>query len=435
MGSIRKVFKKAKKLISKPISKITKGIAKGIVKVGKSVLKGVAKLNKKMGPLGMIAMSIAMPWAMGGLSNIIGSVGQGALHGGMNSGLLGSSNVFLRSIGHIGNGIRMGYNGVTGAIGKFGKGITRSITEAFSKMSGGKGKGLWSKISNGAKNLFTRARDTVKKYTPKFRQGTSGSVDVYGLRGNVHGEGQIWSSVSNEQAASMLKSGTVDGSMLRGQSLGSPEGWFTKPGSSQADKIVTETLNSTFDDAIGNSLDTNGSRWINDLYTNGSGNSRYANKWDAYDSVKKSGAWNTTADGTYLDLSQTGDYGIGTTQPGKVPEYTFNGNKSFDTKVSNVNGTKNKIGEKLKKKVAKKAFKFTKDIFNPKDVHAGEFEPIATAGAEFAKGDSGALTSSSSQAGATGSSSYANVFGNAAWQQLKGYHRKMNYQGDMDYYG
>ena len=63
------------------------------------------------------------------------------------------------------------------------------------------------------------------------------------------------------------------------------------------------------------------------------------------------------------------------------------------------------------------------------------FEPIATAGAEFAKGESGALTSSSSQAGATGSSSYADVFGTAAWQQLKGYHRNMNYQGDMDYYG
>lgn len=426
MGSIRKVFKKAKKLISKPISKITKGIAKGIVKVGKSVLKGVAKLNKKMGPLGMIAMSIAMPWAMGGLSNIIGSVGQGALHGGMNSGLLAKKG-FLGAIGNIGNNIRMGYNGVTGAIGKFGKGITRSITEAFSKMSGGKGKGLWSKISNGAKNLFTRARDTVKKYTPKFRAGTKGTVDVKDW-GNPFGYADT-ATMTSEQA---IKLG-IDPSRLSNQTLGSAEGWFTQAGSPNADKIVTETLNSTFDSTIGNSLDTNGSRWINDLYTNGSGNSRYANKWDAYDSVKKSGAWNTTADGTYLDLSQTGDYGIGTTQPGKVPEYTFNGNKSFDTKVSNVNGTKNKIGEKLKKKVAKKAFKFTKDIFNPKDVHA--FEPIATAGAEFAKGDSGALTSSSSQAGATGSSSYANVFGNAAWQQLKGYHRKMNYQGDMDYYG
>jgi hypothetical protein len=435
MGSIRKVFKKARKIVSKPISKITKGIAKGIAKVGKSILKGVAKLNKKMGPLGMIAMSIAMPWALNGLSNIVGQGAVGAFGPQIPSGLMSSQNVFLRSIGNVGNTIRMGYNGVTGAIGKVKqgiKGITRSITEGFSKMSGGKGKGLWSKISNGAKRLFTNARNTIKKYTPKFRQGTSGSVDVYGLRGNVHGEGLIKTSMKSADAASMLQSGAIDASQISGQSLGSAEGWFTQAGSPNADKIITETLNSTFDDAIGNSLDTNGSRWINDLYTNGTANSRYANKWDAYDSVKKSGAWNTTADGTYLNLAETGDYTLGA-GGGGTDKYTFNGKKSFNTKVSNVNGTTNKIGEKLKKKVVKKAFKFAKDFLNPTDIPT--IEPITTAGAEFAKGESGALTSSSSQAGATGSSSYADVFGTAAWQQLKGYHRNMNYQGDMDYYG
>ena len=45
-------------------------------------------------------------------------------------------------------------------------------------MSGGKGNGLWSKISNGAKKLFNKARDTVKKYSPKFRTGTEGTVDL-----------------------------------------------------------------------------------------------------------------------------------------------------------------------------------------------------------------------------------------------------------------
>ena len=395
-------------------------------------MKGVAKLNKKMGPLGMIAMSIAMPYAMGGLSNLIGHGGMAA---GQASGWMGSQNVFLRSIGNVGNAIRASYNGVTGAIGKFTKGITRSITEGFTKMSGGKGNGLWSKISNGAKNLFTRARDTVKKFTPKFRAGTKGTVDVKGWGGPFdYMQGNV-STMTSEQA---IKLG-IDPSRLSNQTLGSAEGWFTKAGSSNADKLVTETLNSTFDSTIGNSLDTNGSRWLNDLYTNGSGNSKYANKWDAWDSMKDNAGlsknyatdFSTTPDFYTTDLSQTGDYGIGTTQPGKATEYTFNGKKSFDTKVSNVNGTTKKIIDKSKNWITKKAFKFAKDDVT--DVHA--FEPIATAGAEFAKGDSGALTSSSSQAGATGSSSYANVFGTAAWQKLKGYHRNMNYQGDMDYYG
>ena len=433
MGSIRKVFKKARKIVSKPISKITKGIAKGIAKVGKSVLKGVAKLNKKLGPLGMIAMSIAMPWALNGLSNIVGQGAVGAFGPQIPSGLMGSQNVFLRSIGNVGNTIRMGYNGVTGAIGKVKQGITRSITEGFSKMSGGKGKGLWSKISNGAKRLFTNARNTIKKYTPKFRAGTKGTVQIGGE--SVGGLAKDSFTLSSDAASELIAKGGINLSQpgaLSNQTLGSAEGWFTRAGSPNADKIITETLNSTFDDAIGNSLDTNGSRWINDLYTNGSGNSRYANKWDAYDSVKKSGAWNTTADGTYLNLAETGDYTLGA-GGGGTDKYTFNGKKSFNTKVSNVNGTTNKIGEKLKKKVVKKAFKFAKDFLNPTDIPT--IEPFTTASAEFAKGESGALTSSSSQAGATGSSSYADVFGTAAWQQLKGYHRNMNYQGDMDYYG
>ena len=170
MGSVRKVFKKATKVIKKPISKITKGIARGIAKVGKSVMKGVAKLNKKLGPLGTIALSIAMPYALGGLSNIIGHGGMAA---GQASGLMGSQNLFLRSIGNVGNAIRTGYNAATGAISKAASGITKSITKAFTKMSGGKGNGLWGKISEGAKNLFNSARNTIKKYSPKFRAGQS----------------------------------------------------------------------------------------------------------------------------------------------------------------------------------------------------------------------------------------------------------------------
>ena len=67
MGGVAKVIKRTKK-VTKPITKITKGIAKGIAKVGKAVMKGVAKLNKKLGPLGSIAMAIAMPYALSGLS-------------------------------------------------------------------------------------------------------------------------------------------------------------------------------------------------------------------------------------------------------------------------------------------------------------------------------------------------------------------------------
>ena len=33
-------------------------------------MRGVAKLNKKLGPLGSIALAVAMPYALGGLSTM-----------------------------------------------------------------------------------------------------------------------------------------------------------------------------------------------------------------------------------------------------------------------------------------------------------------------------------------------------------------------------
>ena len=68
MGSVAKAVKKVTKRIRRPISKLTKGIAKGIVKVGKATMRGVAKIQNKLGPLGSIALAIAMPYALGGLS-------------------------------------------------------------------------------------------------------------------------------------------------------------------------------------------------------------------------------------------------------------------------------------------------------------------------------------------------------------------------------
>ena len=78
MGSVAKAVKKVTKRVSRPISKITKGIAKGIVKVGKATMRGVAKIQNKLGPLGSIAMAIAIPAALSGLSTMVGQGAVGA---------------------------------------------------------------------------------------------------------------------------------------------------------------------------------------------------------------------------------------------------------------------------------------------------------------------------------------------------------------------
>ena len=104
MGSIvKKITGGAKRIvrnIKKPISKITKGIARGIAKVGKSVMKGVGRITKKLGPIGMIGLAIAMPYALsalggGATGGLIGRTMMGPHGQMMSTGWLNSSNVFF----------------------------------------------------------------------------------------------------------------------------------------------------------------------------------------------------------------------------------------------------------------------------------------------------------------------------------------------------
>ena len=229
MGGISRAVKKISKKVTKPIKKITKGIARGIAKVGKGVMKGVAKLNKKMGPLGMIAMSIAMPYALQGLGagfTKLSVANQGNSFG-----------TFLRAVGNIGNKIKTGYSTLTGNIGSMIKNnpISNTIRKTFSSFSNNASKNkLWKSVSNGAKRLYQAAKDI----TPKFRKGTEGSVDVFGMRGNVHGEGQIWSSMKSTEAAKLIEAAKAAGTeapILRGQSLCTAEVLFTQAGCSKAD--------------------------------------------------------------------------------------------------------------------------------------------------------------------------------------------------------
>ena len=147
MGSVSRVIKKTTKAVTKPLSKAFKGIAKGIKKVGKATMRGIAKVNKKLGPLGSIALAVAMPYALGGLSNMIGVAGG-------KTGLMNSTNVFLKAIGNVGNQIRTGYQGFNSFVSKTFSSITNSIKQGFSKFAPKTEGNIFSRISKGAKNLF-----------------------------------------------------------------------------------------------------------------------------------------------------------------------------------------------------------------------------------------------------------------------------------------
>ena len=86
MGAISRVFKKATKAVKKVTKGVTKAfkkVGKGIAKVGKGIWNGVkkiggaafkayGKLSSKLGPVGMIGLSMAMPYLMPGFTSAAG---------------------------------------------------------------------------------------------------------------------------------------------------------------------------------------------------------------------------------------------------------------------------------------------------------------------------------------------------------------------------
>ena len=425
MGGISRAVKKISKKVTKPIKKITKGIARGIAKVGKGVMKGVAKLNKKMGPLGMIAMSIAMPYALQGLGagfTKLSVANQGNSFG-----------TFLRAVGNIGNKIKTGYSTLTGNIGSMIKNnpISNTIRKTFSNFSNSASKNkLWKSVSNGAKRLYQAAKDI----TPKFRKGTEGSVDVWNVRHSPHTDGGIWSSMKSSQAESLIKAAEAAGKappILRGQSLGTAEGWFTQAGSSKADELVTKTINTALEDKV-NLLDTNGKRYFDDLINAAKNRGEYVNSSDALSKVLEGNhtIWEGTDwDGKFVtDLSKTGDYTLGTARDRLQGTYNFTGDKSFDNPVAKKYNYKKAI-DKTANIIKKSGLLDQNEIIHPE-----KFDLISSASATANESQGGSLTSTDIK-GSTGTDYFKKVYGEAAWQKLKGYHRNMNYQGHMDYYG
>ena len=189
MGFFSNIFKKVKKAITRPISKIFKGVGKGIAKVAKNVWKGVkglgskavqayGKFSQKLGPVGMIGLSMAMPYFLGAFSGAGGGLwtGFGKMMGAtspavggppgmmLKTGLSHSQNPFLSILGRAGKGVYNAGNFIGGTT----KGITQTITETFKGFGSGD-------ISQGFKNLY---KGTTEVLTGKAGMGTT-SIGQY----------------------------------------------------------------------------------------------------------------------------------------------------------------------------------------------------------------------------------------------------------------
>jgi hypothetical protein len=368
MGSVFKAVKKVVKKVTKPITKIVKKVAKKVVKIGKAVMKGVAKVSNKLGPIGMIALSIAMPYALAGLSSMTTAA--------MGYSQVGAYGNFIRAVGTVGNTIRTGYQAFNASMtagkswlsGKM-SGISKNIGKVFENFAP-KGEGnIFSRISQGAKNLYTSAKNTVKKYMPKPIKGAEGTVNIY----DSIDPGVI--QMSSTDAAAALTKGTINVGQLGEQTLSSKGGWFTRVNSAgvKADKLITETINDAYKIRL-DGLGSNAKRMFDDVKA-------YSMKMDTYVSDEQIGnyitsntASNTTAYPTFdsnmdfaqqtgyklktdiTDLSKTGDY-IDNGQGG----YRFTGQNTFKAEAVKPSTLK-KTASSIFKDTAKSLLKPTNDL-------------------------------------------------------------------------
>jgi len=413
MGSVSRVFKKVTRAVKKPISKAFKGVVKGIMKVGKATMRGVAKLNQKLGPLGSIAMAIAMPYALSGLSSLTTTA-------------MNSTNTFLKSIGTIGNQIRTGYQAFNAGISKGFSTITKSISKGFQKFAPQGVKNMFSNISTGAKNLYNSAKATMKKYTPKPFTAKEGTVEFFGAADPGVG------TMTSSEAAAAIQKGTLSASELGTQTLTKPSGWFTKTNvvGVESDKIITDTINNAYQNRL-KGFGKNATTMFNDIKTRAIELNTYVNdeqigsfvennigtKQYSKEVLSYSGDMDYSGTGTgkydikteIADLSKTGDY-IDNGQGG----YRFTGDKTFakDPLPKKKFDTKS-IASNIAKGLLKKSD--TPDI-----------KPYYMANQDMTMQTSLANYGETDIKGTAGGDFFTKVYGQEAGNRLKTYYKNMN---------
>jgi len=179
MGAISRVFKKATKAVknvTKGVTRAFKKVGKGIAKVGKGIWNGIkqvggkafelyGKLSSKLGPVGMIGLSMAMPMLMPGFTSSAGGLwtnfgAKMGIKGGTMGWANASTNPFLKTIGTIGQKIYTGTNFIKGTA----QGISQTIGKTFTGFAGEGGS-----IAKGFSNLY---RGTTEVLTGQAGWGT-----------------------------------------------------------------------------------------------------------------------------------------------------------------------------------------------------------------------------------------------------------------------
>ena len=428
MGSVFKKAKNIVKKVAKPITKVVKKVAKKVAKVGKAVMKGVSKVTSKLGPLGMIAMSIAMPYALAGLSSMTT-----AAMGSSQAGVFGN---FIRAVGTVGNQIRTGYSAFNTFVGKATTSITKTIGDTFTRFAPKGVTNMFSNISQGAKNLYTASRDKLKSVMPKFKTAQGGQSQVFGTGYGPDGP----MLMDNSLVADKLQAGILKPGQVNMQTLTQDGGWFTRVNQAgvNADKIVSDTINDAYKIRL-DGYGPNARRMFDDIKSE-------AMKLDTYVNDEQIGSFveNNLASNRYSQELLGSDYGVATGQyqiKTEVPDlmktgdyrlraggggqgsFEFTGGKTF-----NAPPVKESLTSRLRKSATSAMGDSIKSLLKPETT-----EPTATPyyGGGFDYSALGATQYGGTDiTGSQGGELVAKVYGDNAANRMKTYYKNMNLIAD-----
>ena len=217
MGSI---FKKIKRIVKKnPLTRIIKRVGKSIADVGKKTWQGIkriggkvmsayGKISQKLGPIGMIGLSMAMPYLLGGFSGAAGGLWTnfGTKMGGvigkggtvLQKGLMHSQNPFLKVMGYAGKGM---YN-TANFIGGTTRGISQTISKTFGQFAQGN-------VSQGFANLY---QGTTEVLSGKAGMGTMKYIDssMFAKAIGVPGKHMTGVNLATQNLGTLVQTGGVN---------------------------------------------------------------------------------------------------------------------------------------------------------------------------------------------------------------------------------
>ncbi len=187
MGLLSKAWKGIKKTVKKAakgVKKLASKSWKAVKKVGKKALGAVAKISDKLGPLGMIGLSVLAPYAATLWQSFgAASAAAGGFWGSVGSAVYNAGNFVSGTIGSMTSGISEAIGNIaSGSFKAAGDSLVQGFSNAF---TGQAGSAAMTEAANAATQMALK--DAAASAVTQFSQAPTGFMDATPVAGQSMG--------------------------------------------------------------------------------------------------------------------------------------------------------------------------------------------------------------------------------------------------------